>query len=70
VLTDLASSPNPWRAAAFVELAKYYERRERNYALALEMTRSALELESSDALERRAGRLEKRMAAPKTPRLL
>ena len=31
VLTDLAASRNPWRAAAFVELAKYYERRERNY---------------------------------------
>ncbi len=32
----------PWRAPALVELAKYYERRERNYALALEMTRSAI----------------------------
>ena len=61
VLTDLAASRNPWRAAAFVELAKYYERRERNYALALEMTRSALELEPSEALQRRAARLEKRV---------
>jgi uncharacterized protein YprB with RNaseH-like and TPR domain len=70
VLTDLAASPNPWRAAAFVELAKYYERRERNYALALEMTRSASDLEPSEALERRAARLEKRVAAPKTFRLI
>jgi uncharacterized protein len=70
VLTDLVATRNPWRAAAYVELAKYYERRERNYALALEMTRSALELEPSEALERRAGRLEKRVAAPKTSRLL
>jgi uncharacterized protein YprB with RNaseH-like and TPR domain len=70
VLTDLAASRNPWRAAAFVELAKYYERRERNYALALEMTRSAMELETSDALERRAIRLEKRLAVPKTSRLI
>ena len=69
VLTDLAASRNPWRAAAFVELAKYYERRERNYALALEMTRSALELEPSEALERRAARLEKRVDVPKTSRL-
>jgi tetratricopeptide (TPR) repeat protein len=70
VLTDLARSRNPWRAAAFVELAKYYERRERNYALALEMTRSALELDPSQALQRRAERLEKRIATPKTARLL
>jgi uncharacterized protein len=70
VLTDLAASRNPWRAAAFVELAKYYERRERNYALALEMTRSAMELEPSHALERRASRLEKRAGAPKTFRLI
>jgi tetratricopeptide (TPR) repeat protein len=70
VLTDLARSRNPWRAAAFVELAKYYERRERNYALALEMTRSALELDPSQALQRRAERLEKRIATSKTARLL
>ena len=70
VLTDLASSRNPWRAAAFVELAKYYERRERNYALALEMTRSAMELEPSEALQRRVARLEKRAAVPKTSRLI
>jgi uncharacterized protein YprB with RNaseH-like and TPR domain len=70
VLADLAASPNPWRAAAFVELAKYYERRERNYALALEMTRGALELEPSEALERRAARLEKRAGAAKTFRLI
>ena len=70
VLTDLAASRNPWRGAAFVELAKYYERRERNYALALEMTRSAQELEPSEALERRAARLEKRVVASKTSRLI
>ena len=65
ILTDLAASRNPWRSAAFVELAKYYERRERNYVLALEMTRSALELESSEALLRRAARLEKRIVCSK-----
>jgi uncharacterized protein len=70
VLTDLAASRNPWRGAAFVELAKYYERRERNYGLALEMTRSALELDPSEALERRAARLEKRLATPRTSRLI
>jgi uncharacterized protein len=70
VLTDLAGSRNPWRAAALVELAKYYERRERNYALALEMTRGALEIDPSEALARRARRLEKRISAPKTSRLI
>jgi len=63
VLTDLAGTRNPWRSAALVELAKYYERRERNYALALEMTRNAQELEPSEALERRAARLQKRVAS-------
>src|SRR5579872_2978260 len=37
--TELAASRNPFRAAAFEELAKHYEHRERNYAMALEMTR-------------------------------
>ncbi|HTW64341.1 MAG TPA: ribonuclease H-like domain-containing protein [Bryobacteraceae bacterium] len=70
VLTDLAASKNPWRSAAYVELAKYYERRERNYGLALEMTQSAREIEPSEALDRRVARLEKKLAAPKTSRLL
>jgi uncharacterized protein YprB with RNaseH-like and TPR domain len=70
VFTELAASRNPWRAAAFQELAKYYEHRERNYAMALEMTRSALRLDDSAALRRRAARLEKRAATPKPPRLL
>jgi uncharacterized protein len=70
VLIDLAASRNPWRAPALVELAKYYERRERNYPLALEMTRSALELGPSEALQRRAARLEKRVTVPRTSRLI
>ena len=41
VLTELAASRNPYRVRAFEELAKHYEHRERNYAMALEMTRSA-----------------------------
>jgi uncharacterized protein len=69
VLTDLAASHNPWRAAAFIELAKYYEHRERNYAMALEMTRNALDLDPSDAMRRRLTRLEKRVS-PQSPKLL
>jgi len=60
LLTDLASARNPWRAAAFTELAKYYEHRERNYAMALEMARNALDLDPSEALRRRIARLEKK----------
>ncbi len=63
VLTDLAACRNPWRGAAFAELAKYYEHRERNYAMALEMTRNALEVEPSESFERRLHRLEKKCAA-------
>jgi uncharacterized protein len=60
MLTDLASARNPWRAAAFIELAKYYEHRERNYAMALEMARNALDLDPSEALRRRIARLERK----------
>jgi tetratricopeptide (TPR) repeat protein len=60
VFTELAAARNPWRAAALEELAKYFEHRERNYAMALEMTLSALDLEPSDALRRRADRLKKK----------
>ena len=61
VLTDLAASRNPFRASALEELAKHYEHRERNYAMALEMTRGALEIEDSEAFRHRASRLERRL---------
>jgi len=38
--------------------------------MALEMTRNALEIEDSEALRRRAARLQKRIPAVKTSRLL
>jgi uncharacterized protein YprB with RNaseH-like and TPR domain len=61
VFTDLAASPNPYRAHAFEELAKYYEHRERNYAMALEMTRSAQAIEDSPGLGHREERLKSRL---------
>ena len=61
IFTELASCRNPWRAAAYEELAKYYERRERNHAMALEMTINALEIEPTEALQRRLARLEKKL---------
>jgi hypothetical protein len=53
----LAASPNPFRVEALVELAKQHEHRTKNLALALEMTRAALELEDTAALRRREDRL-------------
>jgi uncharacterized protein len=70
VFTELAGVRNAFQAAALGELAKYYEHRERNYAMALEMTRTALDVDGSEAFRRRAARLEKRLAGPKTRRLL
>jgi uncharacterized protein len=60
LLTDLAACRNSWRCAAFEELAKYYERREHNYPMALEMTRNAIEIEPSEALQRRLDRLRRK----------
>jgi uncharacterized protein YprB with RNaseH-like and TPR domain len=72
--TEIAGSRNPFRAAALEELAKHYEHRERNYAMALEMTRSALEIQNCDAFRHRAERLERRLergvAVPGAQRLL
>ena len=61
VLTDLAASRNPFRAAALAELAKHYEHRERNYAMALEMIRGALDIQDCAAFRHRASRLERRI---------
>lgn len=62
-LTDLAASRNPCRARAYEELAKYYEHRERNYAMALEMTRSARELRETPEVRHRELRLRTKLSA-------
>jgi uncharacterized protein len=62
VLADLAASPNPYRGAALEELAKHYERHEKNLAMALEMTEAALNLNESEALRKREARLRSRLA--------
>jgi uncharacterized protein YprB with RNaseH-like and TPR domain len=61
---ELAESRNPYRVRALEELAKHYEHRERNHAMALEMTRNALVLEDTSALRRREERLRARMERP------
>jgi len=71
VFTDLGSCRNPFRAQALEELAKHYEHREKNYAMALECTRAALEIEDTPALRHRAARLERKRGGPEAaPRLL
>jgi uncharacterized protein len=61
ILTELAAEKNPFRARAFEALAKHYEHRERNYSMALEMTRSAQTVEDTAALRRRVDRLKSRL---------
>jgi len=66
---ELAESRNPYRVRALEEVAKHYEHRERNYAMALETTRSALVLEDTSALRRREERLKARIETPRQRRL-
>ncbi|MCS7024907.1 MAG: ribonuclease H-like domain-containing protein [Bryobacteraceae bacterium] len=71
VYTELASFPNTYRVEALEELAKHYEHKERNLALALSFVEQALHLSPSASLQHRAARLERKLAAkPKQRRLL
>lgn len=70
VLADLASGRNPYRVPALEALAKHYEHRERNYAMALEMIRQARSLADSPELEKRKTRLERRLSRPQSGKLL
>jgi uncharacterized protein YprB with RNaseH-like and TPR domain len=69
IVTELAESRNPYRVRALEELAKHYEHRERNYAMALEMTRAALAFEDSPGIRRREQRLKARTERPGSRRL-
>jgi len=62
IWSDLAAAKNPFRQRALEELAKHYEHRQKNYFMALEMTRSALALEDSPALRKRETRLARKIA--------
>ncbi|MBS1828283.1 MAG: ribonuclease H-like domain-containing protein [Acidobacteria bacterium] len=69
VYTELAQVRNPHRVAALEELAKHYEHKERNAALALEFTEQALRYADTPELRRRKQRLAKKLAARSAPRL-
>lgn len=68
--SELAQSRNPFRTAALEELAKHYEHRERNYAMAIEFTRQALIHAETPALLRREKRLARKLQARAAPSLL
>ena len=59
---DLAQSRNPYRGRALLKLAKRYERREKNYATALEVTLQASAVHEHPGLRRRQARLRKRLS--------
>ena len=61
LLRDLSRVANIYRAAAFEELAKHYEHREKDFGRALEMTRSAQRFAPSEELSHRERRLLRRM---------
>jgi hypothetical protein len=56
--------------AALEQLAKYYEHEEKSYGVALEFTRQALEFETTGTLLKRRERLQRRMAKPRTRKLI
>ncbi len=70
IFIELSGCPNEFRVSALEELAKFYEHEERNYALALKFTEQALGFETSPALAHRRERLQRRLAKPRTGKLL
>jgi uncharacterized protein YprB with RNaseH-like and TPR domain len=69
LFTELTESPNPCRVRAYEELAKYYEHKERNYALALEMATSARQESNTEESRHREDRLRQRLRGGKAARL-
>jgi uncharacterized protein YprB with RNaseH-like and TPR domain len=67
---DLAAAKNPYQTRAFEELAKRYEHSDRNYELALEMTRSALDYEDREDLRHREKRLARKIKTGKASQWL
>lgn len=68
--SELSTARNPRQAEALERLAIHYERREKNPAMALEMTLAALAIAPTESLQNRADRLNKKAGGPKSGRLL
>jgi uncharacterized protein YprB with RNaseH-like and TPR domain len=62
LLLDLAACRNPFRVKALIELAKHYERCEKDLPKALDAANQAAALESSEQAQTRIARLERRIA--------
>ena len=60
LFSELATIRNEHRVPALEALAKHYEHRERNYAMALEFTEAAIALEPGGDLSKRRDRLSKK----------
>ncbi len=67
LLRSFARVGNAYRAAAFAELAEHYEHRKRDYAQALEPTRSAPQYATSRQLSHRESRLPRKAADAARP---
>jgi uncharacterized protein len=67
---ELSTVANPWRAQACEKLAIHYERGTKDYALALELTLTALRVEETPALRKRESRLRAKAGKPEPGRLL
>jgi tetratricopeptide (TPR) repeat protein len=62
LLLDLAACRNPFQAKALTELAKHYERCEKDLLKALDAANQAAALEPSEPADKRIARLQRRMA--------
>jgi len=62
IFTELSMIRNPHQSGAYEELAKFFEHKEKNYSMALDMTDAALQLGRTPALVKRRERLAKKEA--------
>jgi len=60
MFSELSTVRNPHQSGALEELAKYFEHKEKNVAMALDMTDAALRLGKTESLLKRRARLEKK----------
>ncbi len=60
IFSELSTVRNPHQCGALEELAKYFEHKEKNVSMALDMTEAALRLGKTDSLLKRRARLEKK----------
>ena len=67
---ELSQCRNEFQVGAHEELAKFYEHKERNYSMALDLVDAAIRLGDSVELRKRKLRLETRLSKPHSRKLL